>query len=134
MTYGLDTSVVLRLLTDTTDPLTEKARERIAELLVGGNTFFISDLVASETYYALQHHYGNTKEEAITALRAMAQADGFAFSPEATNALGAPDIWSANPGFVDRMLAGEYAAKGQVTLSCEKAFRKLDLTEIIRIP
>ena len=134
MTYGLDTSVVLRLLADTTDPLTEKARERVAELLVGGNTFFISDLVASETYYALQHHYGSTKEEAITALRAMAQADGFAFSPEATNALGAPDIWSASPGFVDRMLAGEYAAKGQVTLSCEKAFRKLDLTEIIRIP
>ena len=30
--------------------------------------------------------------------------------------------------------AGEYAAKGQVTLSCEKAFRKLDMTEIIRMP
>lgn len=30
-----------------------------------------------------------------------------------------------------RMIANGYAANGQVTVSCEKDFRKLDLTEVI---
>ncbi|MBQ6926548.1 MAG: hypothetical protein IJQ73_18085 [Kiritimatiellae bacterium] len=38
----------------------------------------------------------------------------------------------ASPGFVDRMLAGEYTAKGYRTLSCEKSFRKLDFAEVIK--
>ena len=43
-----------------------------------------------------------------------------------------PETWKARPGFVDCMIAGEYAGKGYVTLSCEKSVRRLDFTEVIR--
>ena len=56
---------------------------------------------------------------------------GFSFSPEAAAALATPEAWKANPGFVDRMIVNGYAARELVTLSCEKDFRRLDLTEVI---
>ena len=132
MIYGLDTSVVMRLLARTNDTLAEFARNRICDLLDEGHGFYISCFVASEVYYALQHHYGATKQESVEALRALAAEDGFSFSEEAKAALATPEVWKASPGFVDRMLAGEYSAKGYRTLSCEKSFRKLDFAEVIR--
>ncbi len=132
MTYGLDTSVIMRLVAQTNDSHAEFVRNRICELLDGGNVFFVSCQVASEAYYALQHHYGNTKEDAIMALRALANEEGFSFAAEAMAALGTPEAWKASPGFVDRMIAGEYASKGYVTLSCEKSFRHLDFAEVIK--
>ena len=131
MTYGLDTSVLMRLLNRIGDAYTQNVADRINAMLADGNDFTISELVASEIYYALQHHYGYSKEDAILALRAIAAAPGFSFSPEAKAALDTPEAWKASPGFVDRMIAAEYAAKGFVTVSCEKDFRKLDFTEVI---
>ena len=46
---------------------------------------------------------------------------------------GPHDMESIRASIVNGRASG-HAAKGQVTLSCEKAFRKLDLTEIIRMP
>lgn len=132
MTYGLDTSVVLRIVTGEPAALADKVDERIGELLDLGETFFIGNLACEESYFALQHHYGKTKQEAVEALRALAAEDGFRITEEARAALAAPDVWKASPGFVDRMLAGEYAAKGFKTLSCEKSFHKLDFAEVVK--
>ena len=132
MTYGLDTSVVLRLITGDPSELSARVITRIADLLRDGNDFFMSDLVISETYYALQHFYGMEKEDAVYSIRGASDAQGFSISPEARAALDTPDAWHANPGMVDRMIANEYAARGHVTLSCEKSFRRLDLTEVIK--
>lgn len=131
MKYGLDTSVLMRLLNKTNDEYSQRIAAYISSRLEEGDTFFISELVVSELYFALQHHYGHTKEVSITALRAIAKTPGFTFSPEAKAALETPDAWRASPGFVDRMIANGYASRGCVTLSCEKDFRKLDFTEII---
>jgi predicted nucleic-acid-binding protein len=131
MTYGLDTSVIMRLLTSEPPGLAEKVRDFIEEHLTAGDIFFVSSLVASEAYFALQRHYCMSKEAVITAMRSLADEDGFIFSTEANIALGTPDAWKASPGFVDRMIANEYSAKGFSTISCEKDFRKLDFTEII---
>ena len=132
MTYGLDTSVVLRILTGKPQPLAGIVLERIGHLLKNGSDFFVADMAVLEAYHALQHFYGNTKEEAILALRSLAEEPGFAFSPEALDALNTPEAWKANPGMIDRMIANGYAARGYVTISCEKSFSKLDLTEVIK--
>ena len=131
MTYGLDTSVILRLIVDADNEHSKRVRDRIVELRNDGDDFFISNLAVNEAYFALQHHYGATKAEAITALHALAAADGFAITAEARAALETPEVWQANPGFIDRILASEYAARGYVTVSCEKSFRRLDLAEVI---
>ena len=131
MTYGLDTSVVLRIITGEPADLAEKVQSRLTAMIEAGDRIFISYLTVSEAYYALQHFYGHTKENCIKALRAMSECNGFVFSDEAKTALDTPDAWKASPGLVDRMIAGEYAAQGHNTISCEKDFRKLDFTTVI---
>ena len=131
MKYGLDTSVILRIITGEPAELAHKVDTRIAEIIANGDEVEISELPVSEAYYSLQHFYGMTKEKAIIGLRALADEDGFSFSPEAEAALATPDAWRASPGLVDRMIANGYASHGHKTLSCEKDFRKLDFTEVI---
>ena len=60
MTYGLDTSVVVRLLMCEPPELAVKARDFVEAALDAGHLFYISDLAISETYFVLQHHYGKT--------------------------------------------------------------------------
>lgn len=91
----------------------------------------MSDIVASETYYAIQHHYGKTKEEALSALKGLSSGEGISFSQNFAASINTPDIHKANPSFVDRMLVAGYREQGRITLSCEKSFRRLTDTEVI---
>lgn len=131
MTFGLDTSVVLRLLTGEPPELAAHALERYQQGIANGDDFAVSDVVAVETYYALQHHYNKTKEESLAALMAFSGGEGISFSPDFMAAIKTPNIHKANPGFVDRMLVSGYTSKSQITLSCEKSFRRLPDTEVI---
>ena len=131
MTFGLDTSVVLRLLTGQPQELASRALARYQEGIANGDAFCVSDIVASETYYAIQHHYGKTKGEALSALKAFSSGEGISFSQNFAASINTPDIHRAKPGFVDRMLASGYREQGQITLSCEKSFRRLSDTEVI---
>ncbi len=131
MTFGRDTSVVLRLLTGQPPDLADKALVRYQDGIAAGDDFFVSDLVAAESYYAIQHHYGGTKEEALNALRNLSSGEGIAFSRSFLKAINTPNIHRASLGFVDRMLSGDYGGHGQITLSCEKSFRRLPDTEVI---
>ncbi len=131
MTFGLDTSVVLRLLTGQPQELAARALARYQDGISAGDSFYVSDIVASEVYYAIQHHYGKTKEEALTALKVFSDGEGISFSQNFVVAINASNIHRANPGFVDRMLAASYRDQGQITLSCEKSFSRLPDTEVI---
>ena len=131
MTFGLDTSVVLRLLTGEPPELAAHALARYQQGMANGDDFAVSDVVAAETYYALQHHYGKTKEESLAALMAFSGGEGISFSPDFMAAIKTPNIHKTSPGVVDRMLVSGYTSKGQVTLSCEKSFRRLPETEVI---
>ena len=131
MTFGLDTSVVLRLLTGQPQDLAAKALERYQDGIAAGDDFSVSDLVAAESYYAIQHHYGKSKEEALDALGSFSSGDGISFSQNFEAAINTPNIHKASPGFVDRMLVSGYGENGQITLSCEKSFRRLPGTEVI---
>ena len=131
MTFGLDTSVVLRLLTGQPQELAERALARYQEGVAAGDRFCVSDVVAAEAYFALQQHYRKTKGEALTALKGFSEGEGISFSPNFTASINTPSIHRANPGFVDRMLVSGYREQGQITLSCEKSFRRLADTEVI---
>ena len=122
---------MLRLLTGQPQELASRALARYQEGLANGDSFCVSDIVASETYYAIQHHYGKTKGEALSALKAFSSGEGISFSQNFAASINTPDIHRANPGFVDRMLASGYREQGQITLSCEKSFRRLSDTEVI---
>ena len=84
MTFGLDTSVVLRLLTGQPQELAERALARYQEGVAAGDRFCVSDVVAAEAYFALQQHYRKTKGEALTALKGFSEGEGISFSPKFT--------------------------------------------------
>ena len=131
MTFGLDTSVVLRLLTGQPQDLAARALARYQDGIAAGDDFCVSDVVAAEAYFALQQHYRKTKEEALEALKGFSSGEGISFSQNFAASINTPDIHKANPGFVDRMLVSGYREQGQITLSCEKSFKRLADTEVI---
>lgn len=134
MTCGLDTSVVLRLLTGEPRELALQAVERVTAVLRGGDGIVISDLVAAETYYALQFHYKMPKADALAALLLLGkEGSGIKFSPEAEEVLKLPRLAQAKPGFVDRLIHAGYRHAGHTMLTCEYAARKLDGVDVVGV-
>ena len=130
MTFGMDTSFLLRLLTGQPKELAEKALLRYQEAVGQGDSFSVSDTVVTEAYYALQHHYGKSKDEAIEALKGISEDDSIAFSEGFDSVISLPNLAKANLGFLDRLLAADYRSRGQITISCEKSFRRLPDAEV----
>ena len=131
MRYALDTSVLVRILTGLPQPLAANVAMALEKKRRAGDSFVVSNLVLSEAYYAVQHHYGVDKAAALEALRVLSLQRGFEFSDEAKRALALPNIAKASPGFVDRLIHGEQVARGVKVISCEKDFRKLPDTELL---
>ena len=131
MIRGLDTSVVLRLVTNRPQPMAGQVADSIRAFLAAGDTFAVTDLVVSEAYFALQHHYDLTKEQAIESLRLLSRENGFLFSAISKEALEQPNAHKMSPGLVDCMISGEYRLQGFRTLSCERDFRKLPDADVI---
>jgi hypothetical protein len=131
MTHGLDASVVVRIISGLPEEAARRVGERIAADIASGEVFSVSPLVLSEAYFALQYHYDFTKGEALQSLRSLVETEGICASESIRAILDEPNLATANPGFVDRMIVGEYAIAGSDTYSCEKSFRKLDGTVVL---
>ena len=131
MMYGLDTSVVVRIISGLPEGAAEKVGQRIAADIADGEVFTVSALVLSEAYFALQHHYAFTKEEALQSLIAFSRTDGIKIPDSLKAILQSANLAKSNPGFVDRMIVSEYARLGSDTYSCEKSFRRLAGTVVI---
>ena len=72
MSLGLDTSVLLRLLTGEPAREASLARARLERAYAARERVVVTDLVLAEAYFALHYHYGIAKEEARSHLRRMA--------------------------------------------------------------
>lgn len=132
MTYALDSSALLRIFVNEPKRLAANVAMFIHSRQQKGDTFAISDLVLSEVYFALQFHYDVSKEHALDILRHFANLPGFAVSSWAKDVLSLPNLAKASPGFVDRLIHGAAFSQGQTTVSCEKDFRRLPSTRIIK--
>lgn len=131
MTHGLDTSVVVRIISGLPEGDAERVGNRIAAIIADGDDFVVSPLVLSEAYFALQHHYGFSKDEALSSLLALARTPGIQVSESIRAILESHNLAKANPGFVDRMIVGDYSKVANDTYSCEKSFRRLAGTIVI---
>ena len=133
MTYGCDTSFLMRILTNHPRPLATKVIVEAYGRVQDGHLFEISDLTLSEAYYSLQASYGVSKADALTLLKKIAVAKGFVVSGHAKAVLALPNLAKTRPGFVDRLIHGEYFADSKTTVACEKSFRKLPHTEVFAV-
>jgi predicted nucleic acid-binding protein len=124
---GLDTSVVLRLITGEPSGQAKRALLFLAEMSAEGRKAVVSDLVVTEAYFALRTHYGVPKHEAIKALLAFAESGLVTMEVGscATGVMRAMIQGSNKSGFVDRLIHAQYVRGAAQLTSFEAAARKL---------
>ena len=131
--FGLDTSVVLRLLVGAPHDQAEAALSFVKKNLAAGIKIVVSDLVVSEAYFALHAHYDVPKGEAIGVLLEMLRsglvepADG----PAILTVLEAAARPPAKPGFVDRLIHAQYGRANASMATFELAARRLSGTVVL---
>ncbi|HEY5961796.1 MAG TPA: PIN domain-containing protein, partial [Polyangiaceae bacterium] len=131
VTVGLDTSVVLRLLVGEPEDQSQKAIAFLEMLARQGKKPVVSDLVVAETYFALQHHYGVPKKDALQALRLMFSEGEIASSGAAAEVLVTSGLASAKPGFVDRLIHRAYTDGGGTMATFESSAKKLPSVRLL---
>ncbi|QTN32737.1 PIN domain-containing protein [Akkermansiaceae bacterium] len=129
--FSLDTSFVLRILTESPDSQLPAALSFYEEQRQDGSQLFISDLVLSECYFALQFHFGFTKADALAALKALTAQAPVAITPSARKVFGLPNLSQTKPGFIDRLIHGAAHGDGQTLVTFEKAAKKLPNTLVL---
>ena len=122
---GLDTSVLMRLLTGQPADLAEVAREYLAEVDESGAVVHVSNLVVSEAYFACQHHYRMPKADVLAGLLAVLSQPTFVVHPALLDLLAIDGLATVKPGFLDRLIHAEYAASGLPLVTFEKATTRL---------
>ena len=129
--FSLDTSFVLRILTESPDSQLPAALSFYEAQRQSGNPLFISDLVLSECYYALQFHFGFTKADALAALKALTAESPVTITPSAKLVFSLPNLSQMKPGFIDHLIHGAAHADGQTLVTFEKAAKKLPDTLVL---
>ena len=132
MNVGLDTSVVLRLLIGKPPAQTAVAVAFLDDLQRRGDRAEVSDLVISETYFALQFHFKVTKAEALTSLAVLLSTGEIVATGQAGKVLTQAGLATAKPGFVDRLIHAHYSAAGSTMATFEKAAGKLPKVRVLK--
>jgi predicted nucleic acid-binding protein len=133
LSAGLDTSVVVRLLIGEPESQATRARQFLDECIATGQgPARISDLVASETYFALIHHYGVPLADALRALGELLADERISASPSVRRVFDAPDLATAVPGFLDRLIHEHYSDQGASLVTFDKTAARLPGARLLR--
>lgn len=128
---GLDTSVVMRLLTGKPSPLAKIAAEFLAEIEQAGAAVFVSNLAVSEAYFACQHHYRMPKADVLRGLRILLSQPTFVVHPALLDLLAIDRLATVKPGFLDRLIHAEYATGALTLVTFEASASRLAGTRIL---
>ena len=122
--YGIDTSVLVRLITaQPPDAFADCVGKLQALVEDEGAEVFASNQVVGEAYVAAQHHYGISAGDVRAALLGALQSGLVAplNGRSVLNALEAPD----GPGLFDRLIADDYARAGAEVLTLDRKMAAL---------
>ena len=128
--FGIDTSILVRLLTGKPADTYAACRTSLQTLIEGrGARIFASNMVIGEAYIAVQHHYGVTKEDARGALL-MVLNSGMV-SPLHGRSILAEIGNHSGAGLLDRLIADDYRRAELVTLTLDRRMSGLPETELL---
>lgn len=114
---GLDTNVLVRLLTEDDPAQAAKARSFVERTLAGGGRLFVGALVLAELAWVLSSAYRYGKADVSLALEALLSTEGFEVEGRDA-ALEALDRYRAGKGdFSDHLIGARNARAG-----CESTF------------
>ena len=126
LVIGLDTNVLVRLLT-ADEPVQLKAASRLLAAHDGeAGAFFVNDMVLVELVWVLGRLYGFDAGECLTAIRSLLDSDAFTFE-DRERLKRAVALCSEQPSdFADTMIALKNAAAAcEHTVTFDKAMRGL---------
>ena len=121
--YGIDTSILLRLITAQPRDTSAYCVEQLSELIANGAEVFASNQVIGETYIAVQHYYKVSKIDASIALKhtltsgLVAPLNGSAVIEALSTTGGA--------GLFDRLIADDYTRAGLEVLTLARKMAAL---------
>lgn len=122
--YGIDTSVLVRLVTGHPEDGFEHSLSALRALVEdGGAEIFVSNQVIAEAYVAIQHHFGISKLDARAGLLDVLQSGLVAplSGGSVIAALGA----SGGAGLLDRLIASDYSRANLSVLTLDKRMAAL---------
>lgn len=121
---GIDTCVVLRILTGMPEAEAGKAEKLIEQCFLDNVSVCISDLVVAETYHALIYHYEVPKKEAVKSLKAFLSSPMVKPTGHALSVLNS--YHGAGAGCVDRLIRMDLLDHADEIFTFDKNFAKLE--------
>lgn len=129
---GVDSNVLLRLLTRDGAGQAGKAERVIAAAEAEGESVLVNDVVLAETMWTLARSFDASKPELLLTVRSLLATESFAFEsrPVVAHALELYEGSSAD--FADCVIVAKNAALGCVaTLTFDRAMRGLPATKLL---
>lgn len=124
--YGIDTSVLVRLLIGKPPDAFSYCEQALRTLTESGAEIFASNQVIGETYVTVQHHYGASGTDARAGLLYVLRSGLVA--PLTGHAVIAALESSGGPGLFDRLIADEYSRAGMEVLTLDRKMTTLPAT------
>ena len=117
--FGIDTSVLVRLLTGDPSAEFDRGADALRELIETEDAVIrASNQVIGEAYIAVQHHYGVSREEARSGLLDVLQS-GLVSPLNGRTVLTAMEA-PRSPGLMDRLIADDYARRAVEVLTLDR--------------
>ena len=125
--YGIDTSVLLRLITAQPPASYSYCVEQLSRLIDTGTEVFVSNQVIGESYIAVQHHYKVSKADASQAILRVLSS-GLVAPLNGSTAIEAL-MATGGPGLFDRLIADGYRRAGLEVLTLDRKMASLTDTQ-----
>ena len=129
--YGIDTSILVRLLTGDPEEEYEQTKAALEKILADDPAaeIEVSNMVIAEAYFVLQHHYGVPKSEARSAL-ASVMTSGLVKPQRGEGVLEALAA-EQEPGLLDRLIANDYAGNGLISITNDRKMGRLPRSKLL---
>ena len=121
---GIDTSVLLRLVTTEPPDLYEYCLKRLNELAQEGIRVIVSNQVIGEAYVTAHLYYGMSRER-VRARLVELLTGGVVEPQNGQPVLDALNVTTGGPGLFDRLIVDGYAQSGMDTLTLDQAMARL---------
>ena len=121
--YGIDTSVLVRLLTGNPPDTSSHCERELRALARSGAEVLASNQVIGEAYVTVQHHYGVSTADARAGLLHVLRS-GLVAPLNGRSVVAALEA-SGGPGLFDRLIADGYARAGLEVLTLDRRMAAL---------
>lgn len=130
--YGIDTSVLVRLLTGVPEADFARSVQGLSALVRDeGADVVASNQVIGEAYVAVRHHYGVTRADARTGLLHVLRS-GLVSPLNGASVLDAIGS-TGGAGLLDRLIADDYTREDLDVVTLDKAMASLPRVRILEV-